>query len=92
MSLSSLKRPASDMESDKELRWDLARLLGVKVSSIGSIRKTVDQKISVIDVTMAVTGKKECSRSLRGHPRYRKEARRSVRKTRTLPFQRTGAT
>ena len=57
MSSSSLKRPASEMESDKELRWGLARLLGVKVSTIGSLRKTVDQKVSVIDVTAAVTGR-----------------------------------
>ena len=57
MSVSSLKRHASAMESDREVRWKMAKLLKVKAGSIGNLRKTDDKKISMIDVVSAVAGK-----------------------------------
>lgn len=57
MPASSLKRPASAMESDREVRWQIAKLLKVKPGSIGSLRKTEDRKIPLIDVIGALTGK-----------------------------------
>ena len=57
MSLSTMKRPAAALEPDWEIRRELAKLLGKDVNSISRIRTTDDWEISVIDVTMAITGK-----------------------------------
>jgi len=52
-----MKRPADALEPDWEIRRELAKLLGKDVSSINPIRTTENLEISVIDVTMAITGK-----------------------------------
>ena len=55
--MAAMKRPADALEPDWEIRRELAKLLGKDVNSVGHIRRTENGELSVIDVTMAVTGK-----------------------------------
>ena len=55
--MSAMKRPASALEPDWEIRRELAQLLGKDVHSVNRIRTTEKCDVSVIDVVMGVTGK-----------------------------------